>query len=189
MIDQRIDDLLQLGDAGLGDAHAALAFELERLGHDADGEDAHVARGLGDDRRGAGAGAAAHAGGDEHHVRAGEMVADLVDRPPRPRRAPTSGCEPAPRPSVTCDAHLDRCARPWTWSAPARRCWRRRTRRPAGPAVIMLLTALPPAPPTPKTVIRGFSSLMSGSVRLSAMVASRLRRARWFAPAGGRGSW
>ena len=34
---------------------------------------------LGDDRRGAGAGAAAHAGGDEHHVRAGEMIADLVD--------------------------------------------------------------------------------------------------------------
>ena len=31
-----------------------------------------------DDRRGAGAGAAAHAGGDEHHMRAGEMVADLV---------------------------------------------------------------------------------------------------------------
>jgi hypothetical protein len=37
----------------------------------------------------------------------------------------------------------------------------------------MLLTALPPAPPTPKTVIRGFSSLMSGGVMLSAMVASR----------------
>ena len=33
----------------------------------------------GDHRGGAGAGAAAHAGGDEHHVRAGEMVADLVD--------------------------------------------------------------------------------------------------------------
>ena len=29
--------------------------------------------------RGAGAGAAAHAGGDEHHMRAGEMIADLVD--------------------------------------------------------------------------------------------------------------
>jgi hypothetical protein len=47
---------------------------------------------------------------------------------------------------------------------------------------------LPPAPPTPNTVIRGFNSLMSGGVRLSAMVASRLR-ARWFAPADGRGSW
>ena len=30
--------------------------------------------------RGAGAGAAAHAGGDEHHVRAGQMIGDLVDR-------------------------------------------------------------------------------------------------------------
>ena len=36
-------------------------------------------RRLGDHRRGAGAGAAAHAGGDEHHVRAGEVIADLVD--------------------------------------------------------------------------------------------------------------
>src|SRR3954471_23478203 len=48
---------------------------------------------------------------------------------------------------------------------------------PCSPAVIMLLTALPPAPPTPKTVIRGFSSLMSGGVRLSAMVASLTTRA------------
>ncbi len=62
-----------------GGAHAALAFEVERLGDDADGEDAHVARGLGDDRSRAGAGAAAHAGGDEHHVGAGEMIAEFVD--------------------------------------------------------------------------------------------------------------
>ena len=34
---------------------------------------------LGDDRCGAGAGAAAHACGDKHHVRAGEVVANLVD--------------------------------------------------------------------------------------------------------------
>ncbi len=33
----------------------------------------------------------------------------------------------------------------------------------------MLLTALPPAPPTPKTVIFGFSSLMSGIFRLIVM--------------------
>src|ERR1043165_9043575 len=52
---------------------------------------------------------------------------------------------------------------------------------PCNPAVIMLLTALPPAPPTPKTVIRGFSSLMSGGVRLSAMVASLTTRA-WVHP-------
>ncbi len=33
-------DLLQFGDAGLGEAHAAHALELERLGDDADGQDA-----------------------------------------------------------------------------------------------------------------------------------------------------
>ncbi|MNT66152.1 hypothetical protein D3C72_2041930 [compost metagenome] len=33
---------------------------------------------------------------------------------------------------------------------------------PWRPAVIMLLTALPPPPPTPNTVIRGFSSVISG---------------------------
>ena len=33
------------------------------------------------------------------------------------------------------------------------------------------------------------SLLMSGGVRLSAMVASRLRRAHWFARADGRGIW
>ena len=71
--------LLQFGDAAVGDAHAALAFEVERLGDHADGEDAELARRLGDHRRGAGAGAAAHARGDEHHVRAGEMIANFVD--------------------------------------------------------------------------------------------------------------
>ena len=40
--DQRVDVLLQLVDAGFGDAHAALALELERLGHHADGQDAHA---------------------------------------------------------------------------------------------------------------------------------------------------
>ena len=50
------------------------------LVHDADGQDAAVARGLGDDRSSAGAGAAAHAGGDEAHVRALERGDDLVDR-------------------------------------------------------------------------------------------------------------
>jgi hypothetical protein len=74
-----VSTTLPLGEAGVGDAHAAQAFEMERLGHDADGEDAHLARDLGDDGGGAGAGAATHAGGDEHHMRAGEMVADLVD--------------------------------------------------------------------------------------------------------------
>ena len=61
----------------LGRAHAPLAFELERLGDDADGEDAFLARGAGDDGCGTGAGAAAHASGDEGHVAAGEMRLDV----------------------------------------------------------------------------------------------------------------
>src|SRR5215467_10803925 len=46
---------------------------------------------------------------------------------------------------------------------------------PWRPAAIMLLTALPPAPPTPNTVIRGFSSRMSGTFKLMLMAASRVR--------------
>src|SRR6202167_3663777 len=54
---------------------------------------------------------------------------------------------------------------------------------PCRPAPIMLFTALPPAPPTPNTVIRGFSSRMSGIFRLMVMVASSLIRGRQGRPA------
>src|SRR6185437_8677644 len=47
---------------------------------DADRENAGLARGAGDDRRGARAGAAAHAGRDEYHVRALERGHDLLER-------------------------------------------------------------------------------------------------------------
>ncbi|KKL77273.1 hypothetical protein LCGC14_2036560 [marine sediment metagenome] len=60
--DQRIDHLLKGLDALLGLAHALAALELEGLGHDADGQNPKLARGLGDDRGRTGAGAAAHAG-------------------------------------------------------------------------------------------------------------------------------
>jgi hypothetical protein len=43
-----VSTALQLADAGFGHAHAAMAFEVERLGDDADGQDAHVAGALGD---------------------------------------------------------------------------------------------------------------------------------------------
>src|SRR5690349_13076071 len=46
---------------------------------------------------------------------------------------------------------------------------------PLRPALIMLLTALPPAPPTPNTVMRGLSSRISGIFRLMVMAASWLR--------------
>ena len=61
----------------VGQAHAVAALEVEGLGHHADGENAPLSGALGDDRSGAGAGAAAHARGDEHHVDAVEMLADL----------------------------------------------------------------------------------------------------------------
>ena len=67
-------------DALLGRLHAAAALEVERLGDDADGQDALLARRRGDDGRRTGAGAAAHAGGDEHHVGAVEQLQDLRQR-------------------------------------------------------------------------------------------------------------
>ena len=58
---------------------ALRALELERAGDDADGERADLLLGdLGDDGRGAGAGAAALAGGHEDHVGALQRLLDLV---------------------------------------------------------------------------------------------------------------
>ena len=62
-----------------GETHPAHAFELERLRDDANGQDAELASRASDDRCSACARAAAHAGGDEHHVRARELIADFVD--------------------------------------------------------------------------------------------------------------
>ncbi len=76
---QRINHLLKLGNTGFSGAHTALTFKVERLGDDADGQDAHLAGGCGDDRRCTGAGAAAHTCGDEHHVGAREVILDFVD--------------------------------------------------------------------------------------------------------------
>ena len=76
---QRIDDLGEFGDADLGSLHAAHALEVERLGDDADGEDAHFARGRSDHGSSPSAGSAAHAGSHEHHVRARQMIADFVN--------------------------------------------------------------------------------------------------------------
>ncbi len=77
--DQRIDEVLELGDAGFGDAHAPRALEQERLGDDADGEDSELLGDARDHGRRAGTRTAAHAGGDEDHVRARDLGADLLD--------------------------------------------------------------------------------------------------------------
>ena len=76
--DERVDLVLELRAGLLGVQPAAGALEAEGLGHDADGQRAQVAGDLRDDRRRAGAGAAAHARGDEHHVRVLERLGDLL---------------------------------------------------------------------------------------------------------------
>ena len=53
---------------GFGDSHASETFEVEGFGYDADGEGAGFFGYLRDSGRGAGAGSAAHAAGDEDHV-------------------------------------------------------------------------------------------------------------------------
>ena len=84
--DQRVDHLAQAVDALLRLARALRALEVERPGDDADGQRADLVLGdLGDHRRGARAGAAALAGGDEDHVGALERLLDVVARL-RPRR-------------------------------------------------------------------------------------------------------
>ena len=67
-------------DARVGLRAPLRPLELERQRDDADGERAELARDPRDDRRGAGAGAAALARGDEDHVAAAERGLDLVVR-------------------------------------------------------------------------------------------------------------
>src|SRR5690606_36141799 len=76
--DERIDMAMQLVDAILGKTHTAIAFEIERLGHHTNGQTALLAGRAGHNRRSASARATTHAGGDEDHVRTGEMIVDLI---------------------------------------------------------------------------------------------------------------
>ena len=61
-------------DPGVGLRAPLRPLELERHRDDADRQRADLARDPRDDGRGAGAGAAALAGGDEHHVAAAQRV-------------------------------------------------------------------------------------------------------------------
>src|SRR6185437_8061489 len=58
--------------------HALPSLEQEGLGDDAYAQRPRLARHLADDWRGARAGAAAHAAGDEYEIRAGEHSQNLV---------------------------------------------------------------------------------------------------------------
>ena len=72
----------QVFDALLRLRHALASLKAEGLCHHAHGEDALLSGSLRHHRSSAGAGAAAHAGGDEHHVgvlqRLGQLVAALL---------------------------------------------------------------------------------------------------------------
>ena len=75
---ERVDLGLEFIDARFRLRHAAAAFKAEGLRHNADGQNARLARDLGNDGRAARAGAAAHAGGDEDHIRVLQRLGDLV---------------------------------------------------------------------------------------------------------------
>ena len=75
---ERIDMPPEIANAFLGVAHPPVSFILEGFGHDRDGQDAQFTRNAGHDRSRARPGAAAHAGGDKHHVGADQTLANLI---------------------------------------------------------------------------------------------------------------
>ena len=76
--DLGVDLLAQALDALVGLHGSAAPLEAEGSGDDADGQRTGGLGDLGDDRGRAGAGPAALAGGDEHHVGTGQRLLDLV---------------------------------------------------------------------------------------------------------------
>ena len=74
----RIDRVAELFDSGFRLQQAFASLELERLGDHGDGERTQLIGEAGDDGRGAGAGAAAKPGRDEHHVRAAQDLENLL---------------------------------------------------------------------------------------------------------------
>ena len=78
--DQGVDGRGEEVDAFLGLTHAHHAFECEGLSRDADSQDTALLEGFGDQRGCTGAGAAAHASGDEHHVDVTDLVEHVLQR-------------------------------------------------------------------------------------------------------------
>ena len=107
--DQRVDAPRSSSIAALGDCMRRRALEAERLGDDGDGQRADLGGERGDDRRGAGAGAAAQAGGQEDHVGAVEHLEDLLGV--LERRLPADlgiGAGAEPLGELAADLQLDR---------------------------------------------------------------------------------
>ena len=75
--DQRINVAFEFVGTMLAHLRAACALKVERLGDHAHRQDAHFLGDLCDHRGRARARAAAHAGGDEDHVRAAQCIGDL----------------------------------------------------------------------------------------------------------------
>ena len=70
--------LFQLLDTFLGGAHALFALEGERLGHHRHGQDTQLLGDFCHHRCRTGAGATAHAGGNEYHIGTVQQLGDAV---------------------------------------------------------------------------------------------------------------
>src|ERR1051326_7797966 len=81
---------------------------------------------------------------------------------------PISGFAPAPSPSVSFEPNWIFCSA-FDWCSACASVLATTKLTPSSLALIMLLTALPPAPPTPRTVMRGLSSCTSGALKLMVM--------------------
>jgi len=166
--DERVDVPVQLVDPVFRKLGAAVAFEGEGLGHDADGEDTLP-------------------------------LAPLARSPAQRRCRCRHPCQPvmnticeplrwsliSSKLSVGCgapDLRVRSSAEALRYRhaelddaggfAERQRCasvLAQTKSTPSNPCAIILLTAFPPAPPTPNTVMRGFTSWMSGMARLMVM--------------------
>ena len=150
--DEGVDRLLQFGDTQVGLRGALASFEPERSRHDPDREGSESSGDLRHDRSAAGPGAAALAGGDEHHVGALEDLLDLIGcarwRPlcrPRDRsRHPSPRVVSRPMSSLTSASDISSV---WASVLTAMNSTPRR------PASIIRFTAFTPPPPIPTTLI------------------------------------
>jgi hypothetical protein len=113
-----------------------------------DGQDAHLLGHARDHRRGAGAGAAAHAGGDEQHVRARDRLADALHGQLRALAALVRLAAGAQAAATQLDVLVRRAAGSACASVLAQM-----NSTPCTLRSIMCATALPPPPPTPITLI------------------------------------
>ena len=112
-----------------------------------------LARDLRDDGRRAGAGAAAHAGGDEDHVGAREQLLDALLVLERGLAARSRDWRRRRGRAVDVGARAGACTAPRLCSSACASVLAAMNSTPSRPELIIVLTALPPPPPTPMTLI------------------------------------